>query len=267
MKKHLISILAALSWLVAAAGCANTGGGQSLEITVGATAVPHAEILNHIKDDLAADGVTLHVREFSDYLLINPALNDGQIDANFFQHTPYLNGYMADSGHQLEAVAAIHIEPIGVYSKTIQSLDELADGAIVAIPNDRTNRGRALVLLEKHGLVHLREGVSIDATLDDIVGNPKNLQINELEAVLIPRALGETDIAVINTNFALEVDLIPSRDAIVMEDIDSPFANVLVVRPENKDDEAVQKLIAALTSQSVRAFLEEKYAGSIVPAF
>ncbi len=208
-----------------------TEEGQNKTIlTVGATAVPHAEMLNEVVDDLAEKGITLSVREFSDYSLLNKSLEEGQIDANFFQHSDYLEKDMAKSGAKLVSVGEVHIEPMGVYSKTIKSLDELKDGDTVSIPNDETNLARALLLLEESGVIKLKEGIGNQATVLDIAENPKNLDIKELDAATLPRTLDEVAISVINTNYALAGGFNPLEDAIAMESFLSPYANILVVR-------------------------------------
>lgn len=241
--------------------------GEVVTLNIGATARPHAEILNEIKDDLKAEGVNLIVTEFGDYTLLNPSLNDKQIDGNFFQHTPYLDDYVKNSGQDLVEVVKVHIEPMGVYSKKITNINEIADGAVVCIPNDSTNEARALLLLESQGLIQLNSEAGINATPKDIVSNPKNLNFNELDASVLPRVLDESDVAVINTNYALEAGLNPVNDSLAIEGEDSPYANVLVVRGEDKDSQAVQKLVDVLTSDKVRDLINEKYEGAIVPVF
>jgi len=190
-----------------------------------------------------------------------------QLDANFFQHTPYLDQFNKDQNMDLVKVAGVHIEPFGAYSQKIKSVDELQDGASVAIPNDPSNGGRALALLDTNGLIKLKEGVGINGTVKDIVENKKNLQIKELEAAMLPRVLNEVDLALINTNYALEAKLSPMKDALFIEDKESPYVNILVARPDNKDSEAIQKLVKALNSEDVKNFINEKYQGAIVPAF
>jgi D-methionine transport system substrate-binding protein len=236
-------------------------------LKVGATPVPHAEILNFIKPTLAKQGITLQVIEFTDYVLPNLALADKDLDANFFQHIPYLETFTADRRLNLIWVAKVHIEPMGAYSRKVKSLAELKNNAIVAIPNDPTNGGRALLLLEKAGLLKLKAGVGLKATVFDIIDNPKRLRINELEAAQLPRVLPDVDLAVINTNYALEADLVPSRDALIIEGGESPYANILVVRPESKDNAAIKALISALQSPEVRQFIQTTYKGAVVPAF
>jgi len=273
--KKFLALIISLGLIAAvAAGCGSkTGkttsgnGAAPTKLVVGATAKPHAEILEIVKPMLKEKNIDLEIRVFTDYVLLNPALKDGQIDANFFQHIPYLEDYNKKNNANLVWTVKVHTEPMGVYSKKIKSLDELKDGATVGIPNDTTNGGRALAVLEKAGLLKLKEGSGVTATEQDIVSNPKNLKIQMMDAAMLPRALEDLDLAVINSNYALEANLVPAKDAIFMEPKDSPFANVLVVRPEDKDKEAIKKLGEALQSPEVKKFLEEKYNGSVVPAF
>ncbi len=240
---------------------------ENVTLKVGATAVPHAEILNEVKDDLAAEGIDLEVVEFSDYTLINKALVEGEIDANFFQHQPYLDEFIEESGADLVSVAGIHIEPMGIYSETIKSLDELKDGDKVGIPNDATNEGRALLLLQSQGLITLADEEALTQTPNDIVENNLNLEFVELAAEQLPRTLSETTISVINTNYALEGGLSPSDDTIAMESGDSPYVNIVAVRSEDADNENIAKLVEALTSDEVRTFITEQYSGEVVPVF
>jgi D-methionine transport system substrate-binding protein len=223
--------------------------------------------LEHIRDDLEAQGVLIEIVEFTEFVLVNPALHAGQIDANYFQHYPFLENYVRDSGQELVPIVDVHIEPMSIYSYTLTSLDQLSEGATVAIPNDAVNGGRALAVLESSGIIGLAVGVGIRAVPADIIYNPLNLSITELDPPLLPRALDQVDIAVINTNFALEVGLNPVNDSLYMESSDSPFANILVARPENANDEAIQILAATLTTEAVRAFILEHFEGAIVPAF
>lgn len=255
------SIIAALALLVAAASA------QAETLTVAATAVPHAEILRHIKPDLAEQGVELEVKVFTDYIQPNVQVTEGRIDANFFQHLPYLEEFNKARGTELVPITGVHVEPFGAYSTKIDSLDELPEGATVAIPNDVTNGGRALLLLDKAGVITLEDPNDVLATTRDIVENPKNLEFYELEAATLPRVLNQVELALINTNYALAAGLNPTRDALAIEDKDSPYVNILVARPDNKDSKAVQALAEALTSEKVRQFIKEEYKGAIVPAF
>lgn len=240
---------------------------ETITLRVGATAIPHAEILNFIKPELAKEGINLDVQEFSDWTQLNPALAGKELDANYFQHVPYLDTYNQGAGTNLVPIAKVHIEPLGIYSRTIKNISDIPEKAVVAIPNDATNGGRALLLLQKAGLITLKEGVGLDATPLDITANPKKLDIKELEAASLPRTLDEVDFAVINTNYALPAGLNPKADAIFIEDKDSPYANVLVVRAEDKDNEALNKLARALNTEAVKKFIDEKYDGAVVPAF
>jgi lipoprotein, YaeC family len=240
---------------------------KEVTLRVGATPVPHAEILEFVKPILKEKGINLEIVEFTDYVQPNKALNDGSIDANFFQHVPYMEEFEKNNNMKLVALVKVHVEPMGVYSKKVKSLEELKDGATISIPNDPTNEGRALLLLQKNGLIKLKDSTSLTATPIDIAENPKNLKFSELDAAQLPRTLQDVDASVINTNFALEAGLNPLKDAIAIEDKDSPYANVLTVRPDNKDDPAIKTLAEVLNSPEVKKFIEDKYQGAIVPAF
>ncbi|MCM3260106.1 MetQ/NlpA family ABC transporter substrate-binding protein [Paenibacillus lautus] len=248
-------------------GTTGGGGQETVTLKVGASPSPHAKILEHIKPALEKEGVNLEIVEFTDYVLPNTQVDSKEIDANFFQHKPYLDNEIKERKLDLESVIAVHVEPLGAYSKTITSLDELKDGAVVAIPNDPSNAGRALTLLSKNGVIKLNDESKLEATAKDIVENPKNLEFKEVEAAMLPRMLDELDLAVINTNYALEAGLDPTKDALFIEDKDNPYANLLVARPDNKDSDAIQKLAKALTSEDVKTFIEEEYKGAVIPAF
>lgn len=249
---------------VVAAVAAFSAHAESL--TVAATPVPHAEILNFVKPVLAKEGVELKVKEFTDYIQPNVQVAEKRLDANFFQHQPYLDEFNKAKGTNLVSVAGVHIEPLGVYSTKIKKLDELSSGATVVIPNDATNGGRAL-LLDKAGVIKLKDNKNILSTVKDVAENPKSLKFRELEAATIPRVLTQVDAALINTNYALEAKLNPEKDALVIEGSDSPYVNILVARPDNKDSDAMKKLAAALHSPEVKQFINEKYKGAVVPAF
>ena len=236
-------------------------------ITVAATAVPHAEILEFIKPTLAKEGVDLKVKVFTDYVQPNVQLVEKRLDANFFQHQPYLDDFNKNRGANLVSVVGVHVEPFGVYSSKHKTLTDLPQGATVAIPNDATNGGRALLLLEKAGLIKLKDSHNILATVKDVSENPKGLKFRELEAATLPRVLTQVDLALINTNYALEAKLDPKKDALAIEGSDSPYVNNLVARPDNKDSDGIQKLAKALTTPEVKKFIEDKYHGAIVPAF
>lgn len=239
-------------------------------ITVGATPAPHAEILEVAKEVLAEQGYTLDIVEFDDYIMPNDAVEEGELDANYFQHITYMNQFNEDNGYHLVSVGSIHYEPFGLYAGKTASIEELADGAQVAIPNDATNGGRALLLLEQEGLITLKEGAGITATVNDIVDNPKNLEIVELEARLLPDSLKDVDLAVINGNYAIDAGLKIS-DALAIESAEgeaaTAYANVLTVKEGNENDEGVQALLAALESDEVKTFIEETYDGAVVPLF
>lgn len=240
---------------------------QAEKLTIAATQVPHAEILEVVKPVLAKEGVELDIKVFSDYVQPNLQVADKQLDANFFQHKPYLDSFNKDRKTSLVPVALVHVEPFGAYSKKIKKLDELKTGASVAIPNDPSNSGRALVLLQKQGLIKLKDPSNILATPVDVVENPKKLKFRELEAAMLPRSLDDVDLALINTNYALEAGLVPTKDALFIEGSDSPYADIVVTREDNKDAPAVKKLVQALHSDAVRKFIVEKYKGAVVPAF
>lgn len=271
MKKLALLCIAILSLGLLLTGCGKSEAPAQADkktvLKVGATAVPHAEILNAIKPTLAKEGIDLQIVEMTDYVRPNLAVADKELDANFFQHIPYLNKFAAERNLQLAYTATVHIEPMGVYSKKVKSLQELTAGAKVAIPNDPTNGGRALALLAKAGLLQLKDGAGVNATVKDITSNPKNLQISELEAPQLPRALDDVTIAVINTNYALEAKLVPTKDALFIEQKDSPYANILTVRKGDENRPEIQKLSKALTSEEVKKFINDKYQGAIVPAF
>ena len=253
--------------LVAFAAVAAFSAHAAETLTVAASPVPHAEILEFVKPALAKEGVDLKVKVFTDYIQPNVQVAEKRLDANFFQYQPYLDEFNKAKGTHLVSVAAVHLEPLGAYSSKYKKLDELKDGSTVVIPNDATNGGRALLLLDKAGLIKLKDSTNILSTVKDITANPKNLKFRELEAATIPRVLTQVDLALINTNYALEAKLNPEKDALVIEGSDSPYVNILVARPDDKDSADMQKLVAALHTPEVKAFILEKYKGAIVPAF
>ncbi|GAA0723421.1 MetQ/NlpA family ABC transporter substrate-binding protein [Clostridium malenominatum] len=276
MKK--ISILLATALLtIGLAGCgasndkakdtaAPAGGKETKkEIVVGATPLPHAEILKEVGKVLEKDGYALKIIEFTDYQIPNTALAEKELDANFFQHVPFLNKTIEEKKYDLDYTVKVHIEPMGLYSNKIKDLKELKDGAEIAIPNDPTNGARALRVLENAGLIKVKAGELV--TKIDITENKKNFKITELDAAQLPRVLGDVDAAVINANYAIEAELNPTKDAIAIESLNSPYANVLAVRKEDKDKENIKALSKALTSPEIKKFIEEKYDGNVVPAF
>jgi D-methionine transport system substrate-binding protein len=251
-----------------AAALSVAGFAQAAEkLVVAATPIPHAEILELVKPMLAKEGVELEVKVFTDYVQPNVQVDQKRLDANYFQTLPYLKSFNEGKGTHLETVIGVHVEPFGGYSKKIKSLSELKDGATVAIPNEGSNSGRALILLQKNGILTLKDPSNALATPKDIASNPKNLKFKELESAMLPRVLDQVDLDMINTNYALEAGLNPAKDALVIEDKDSPYVNYLVARPDNKNSDAIQKLAKALTSPEVKAFIEKKYNGAVLPAF
>lgn len=273
MKKLFLALLALVSIAVVAAGCgggdkkADSAADKKVVLKVGATAVPHAQILEQVKDNLAKDGVNLEIIEFTDYVKPNLSLNDKELDANFFQHKPYLDSFVKDRGFKLVSAGNIHIEPMGIYSKNIKDIKAVPDGAKIAIPNDPSNGGRALAILQAAKLLKLKDGVGVQATVGDIVGNDKKLQIVEIEAALLPRSMDDTDLSVINSNFAMEAKMNPVKDSLFTEPKDSPYANIIAIREGDDKRPEIQKLMKALTSPEVKKFIEEKYNGAVVPAF
>ena len=276
LKKSLLAMLGLAATLVFG-GCGGDTGGEPANndsakveatIKVGATPVPHAEILEEIKSDLQSQGVTLEIVEFNDYVQPNIALNDKELDANFFQHEPYLNDFVKEhSEMNLKNAGGVHDEPMGIYSSKMKTLEELPFGANVSIPNDATNGGRALLLLDKARIITLREGVGAMATVQDIIDNPSDIHIQEIEAAQLPRTLDDVDISVINTNFAMNANLNPVNDALFMEDKTSPYVNILTVRDGDENRPEIQILVKTLQSEKVKNFINEKYKGAIVPAF
>ena len=265
MKKFLV-ILLTLALFVPAFAMADDA---AVTITIGATPSPHVEILEAIAPQLEAEGIKLDIVTYTDYVQPNDALAAGDLDANFFQHKPYMDDYNLGHGTNLVALIPVHYEPMGLFPGKTASLEELADGASIAVPNDTTNEARALLLLEANGLITLREGAGMTATKLDIVDNPKNLDIQEIEAAQIPRVLVDVDMAVINGNYAVQAGLNVAADALAKEESDSlaaeTYVNYVVVNGDNYDAEVFDKLAAALTSDETRQWMTETYGGSVVP--
>lgn len=281
MNKRLIGIFASVFMVLGIfTGCANNGTqdaaskvdnstSKKSEVTlkVGASLTPHAEILEHIKPKLKEEGINLEIVTLDDEGQLNPALDEKQIDANYFQHVPYLESVSKEKGYNFEVAGKVHIEPIGLYSNKIKSINDLKDGDKIGIPNNPSNEYRALVLLEKNGLIKLKSGITdYSATPSDIVENPKNLQFIEADAAQLPRALDDLAGAVINTNIILDAKIDPNT-ALIRESGDSPYANVIVVRKGDKDRDDIKALVAALNSDDVKNFIKEKYGVAVVPAF
>ena len=266
---YLASISAILLALVILSPAFARGNSQRDDNTliIGATPVPHAELLNLIRDDMAALGFNLRVVEFTDFVQPNMALLAGDLDANFFQHIPYLQTNEEWASRMVPAFG-VHIEPFGLYSTRHGSINDLPNGASIAIPNDPSNGGRALLLLENYGLITLREGVGLTATIRDIVSNPRNFRIRELEAALLPRALSDVDAATINGNFALQAGFSPLRDSLIIEGPESPYVNVVVTMRGNEQSPAIEALRTALLSDRVRDHINRTWSdGSVVPVF
>jgi len=261
--RKIISIILTLALIIALAGCAGKKAG---ELTIGASPVPHAELLNLIKSDLAEAGINLKIVEFTDYIQPNMAVISGDLDANFFQHIPYL-GSNADWLQNLTPVFGVHIEPLGLYSDKYKSISELPDGATIAIPNDPSNGGRALFLLQANNLISLKDDAGFLATARDITENPKNFKFQELEAAQLPRSLPDVDAAAINGNYALEMGYNPVNDSLIIEDNNSPYMNIIVVKKGNEEEAKILALKDALLSDKVRDYINNNYNGGVVPVF
>ena len=275
--KKLFAALAVSGGLVfTLAGCGDKAPAEktaapaqtaAVELKIGVSPVPHADIINFVAPTLEKEGVKVKVIEFNDYVQPNLALAEKELDANFFQHQPYLDTFSKEHKLNLAVLTAVHLEPMGVYSKSIKNVADLPDGAKIAVPNDPTNGGRALKVLETAGILKVRPEAGILASPADSVDNPTQVKIVEVEAAQLPRALDDVDAAVINSNYALAAKLNPTKDAIAIESKDSPYANVVVVRAGDENRPELQKLKNALLTPEVKKFLEEKYQGAVVPAF
>lgn len=237
-------------------------------LVVAASPTPHADILNFVKKNLAAkEGLKLEVKEFTDYVLPNTATETGQVDANFFQHQPYLDDFNKKNNTHLVSVGSVHLEPLGLYSHKVKDIKDIKSGQTVAVPNDTTNEGRALQLLAQNGLITLKSGVGTSAKLSDIT-DKKGLRFKELEAATVPRALNDVDAAVINGNYAIEAKLKPAKDSLALEKAEgNPYANIIAVKKGDEKDVRVQKLVKLLHSDEVKKFIEDTYQGSVIPAF
>ena len=272
MRRTLVALTAAATLLTGLTACGNSGDDAASAdgtLKIGVSPVPHGEILKYVSDNLAAaEGLKIEIVEFNDYIQPNTALQDKQLDANYFQHIPYLEEEVASKGYTFTPLKPVHIEPLGVYSKTVKALTEVPDGGVVAIPNDPSNSGRALHLLAANGLITLKDGVGVKATEADVTGNPKNLTFEALEAAQLPRSLEDTSISVINGNYAIETGLSPATDSLALETgQDNPYANLVVVRTGEENDERIVKLEKLLHSPQVKDFIAQKYNGSVLAAF
>ena len=260
MKKIIvIALVAILSVVSVFAQAAAETQSSTTKIVVGATPEPHAALLSLVVDDLAAQGITLEIKEFTDYVTPNDAVEYGEIDANYFQHIPYLESFNTEHGYHLVNAGGIHVEPIALYSSKYSSLSDLPNGAVIAIPHDPTNEGRALLLLQSAGLIKLRADAGLEAIPLDITENPKNFKFSEIEAATLPRVLSDVDAAIINGNYAIPAGLVATRDGLFVEGADSPYVNVIAVKEGNENNPAIKALIEALKSDEVAAFVAEKY--------
>ena len=245
--------------------------GETVTLKVGATPAPHQEILEQVVDNLAEQGITLEIVPYTDYNTPNTAVEEGENDANYFQHITYMENFNAEQGTHLVSAGAIHYEPMGIYAGKSTSLDEIPDGAVIAVPNDATNEGRALLLLQDLGIITLSEDAGLEATKNDIVDNPHNIDLQEMEAAMLPQTIDEVDFSIINSNYALQAGLDPTTDALASEDAQSDaaqaYANVIAVKEGNENNEAIKALVAALQSDEIREFIETTYNGSVVPMF
>lgn len=272
MKKFFVTLAALFTVSLAACGNGNdsssTTEGNTV-LTVGASNVPHAEILEQAKPILEEEGITLKIVKYQDYVLPNKALADGDIDANYFQHIPYFEQQIKENGYEFENAGGIHIEPIGVYSKRYKSLEDLPNGATVIMSNSVADHGRMLSLLEQHGLITLKDGVEkTEAQISDIAENPKNLEFKaDIDASMLVQAYenDEGDAILINSNYAIDAGLDPTKDAIALEDSNSPYVNIIAVRKGDADNEAIKKLVEVLHSEEIQDFILEKYNGAVVP--
>ena len=268
MKKKIFALALALALCLSLAACGSSGSKKTIK--VGATPAPHADILEVAKDLMAEKGYTLEIVEYNDYVQPNNSVEDGSLDANYFQHITYMNNFNEENGTHLVSVAAIHYEPFGIYAGKTASLDALPDGAQIAVPNDGTNEARALLLLEQEGLITLKQGVGLSATKSDIDSNPHNYEIVELEAQLLTTTLQDVDVAVINGNYAIDAGLKVS-EALAVEAADGAaaeaYANVITVKAGNENSDAVKALVEVLKSDKIKTYIEETYDGAVVPLF
>ncbi len=280
--KKILSLILALTMAVGLAACGSaeapaeettegTETGEAVTLRVAATSTPHAEILQQVVDVLAEQNITLEITEYSDYVVPNTAVEEGDMDANYFQHTPYMDQFNEENGTHLVSVAKIHYEPMGIYPGMTASLEELPDGATIAVPNDVTNEARALLLLADLGIIEIDESAGLSATTNDITANPKNIQFKELEAAMLPQTVEEVDLSIINSNYALQGGLNPATDALASEDPESDaaqtYANIIAVKEGNENNEAILALVKALQSDAVREYINETYSGAVVPMF
>ncbi len=268
MKKRSLFILILSILAISLIACNSNDENSDLKkVVIGVSPSPQSEIVNFVKEDLKQEGIELEIKEFKDYITPNKALDSGDIDLNFFQHQPYLEDFVAKENLDLVSIGGVHIEPMAIYSNTIEDIKNIKDGAEIAIPNDAVNGGRSLLLLEKTGLITLDPNAGIKPTVRDITVNSKNLKFSTLEAAILPRVLDDVDAAVINGNYALQAGFNPLKDSIFIEDKESPYVNIIAARAEDKDKEELLKVVEFLNTEKLREFLIEKYDGAVVPAF
>ncbi|MEH7345638.1 MetQ/NlpA family ABC transporter substrate-binding protein [Bacillus sp. JJ1532] len=268
MKKFgMVLALLGMTLFIAACSKESSGALNEKKLVIGATDGPHAQILEVVKEVAAEDGLELEIKSFTDYVLPNTALDEGDLDVNSYQHKPFLEKFNDDHGTTLVPVGKTILNPMGIYSEKYKSFEDLPDGAKFGLPNDPTNGARALFILQENGHIKLEEGKEETASIHDVVENPKNLEFIELDAAQIPKQLGEVDAAAINTNFAIAAGLYPKEDAFILESTNSPYVNYIVVRAENENDPVVKKLVNAYQSEKVKKFIEEEFRGSIIPGF
>lgn len=266
MKKRFFTVaMVIMSAVLILIGCSKK---DETVLTVGATPEPHAEMLKLVVDDLKEQGYTLEITEFTDYVTPNEALESGQLDANFFQHLPYMNSFNDEKGYHLANAGEIHIEPFALYSNEYTKLEDLPDGAVIALPNDPTNEGRAFLLLQSAGLIKLKDEAGITATPLDVAVNKKGFVFREIEAASLPRVLQDVDAAIINGNYAIPAGLIASKDGLFIEGSDSPYVNIICVKEGNEDSKKIKALVAALQSQKIADFISERYPnGEVIKVF
>ncbi|TDT45647.1 MetQ/NlpA family ABC transporter substrate-binding protein [Fonticella tunisiensis] len=268
MKKLHVLLLSLVLILAVLTGCtAKSASKNEQALKVGVTAGPHEQIVEKVKELAEKQGLKIEIVTFNDYVQPNVQLFDKKIDVNIYQHEPYLNKFNSDKNMNLVKIAPTVNFPMGVYSNKIKSLNELKNGDKIALPNDPTNEARALILLQSANVIKLKDGVGINATLKDVVENPKNIKFVELEAAMVPRSLPDVTAAAINTNYAMEAGLNPVKDSIFIEPKDSPWVNIIAARPDNKDDERIKKLVEIYHSDEVKKFIEETFQGSVIPGF
>ena len=269
MKRILVGLLAIASLVLLLAGCGKEEAKPAADapIKVGVTAGPHATVMEFVKGEAAKQGLNIEIVEFSDYIQPNIALDQKELNVNSFQHQPFLDNTVKDKGLKIQSIGKTILLPMAIYSNKYKDLKDVPNGATVAIPNDPTNGGRALLLLQQAGLITLKDGGTVKSSVADITSNPKNIDIRELEAAQIARSLNDVDVAAVNTNYAIPAGLNPQKDAVVVESTDSPYANVIAVRTEDVNNETYKKLLSIYQSEPVRKFIQEEFKGSIIPAF